>query len=194
MKDDFFKAINKVIPDMSDDPNYGDAYKKITEKLGLDLDELEKDLENMSNDKIRLKYTSVNGKNLSYNYDSDSGFDLYSSEDIVIEKFGRALVPTGISFEIPKDFEIQIRPKSGLALNHGLTVLNTPGTVDEGYRGEVKVIVFNTNPEQYKITKGMKIAQAIVARCITGRWVILEKVEKLKSADRGDNGFGSTGI
>lgn len=194
MKDDFFKAINKVIPDMSDDPNYGDAYKRITEKLGLDLDELERDLENMSSDKIKLKYTSVNGKNLSYNYDSDSGFDLYSSEDIIIEKFGRALVPTGISFEIPKDFEIQIRPKSGLALNHGLTVLNTPGTVDEGYRGEVKVIVFNTNPEQYKITKGMKIAQAVVARCVTGRWVILEKVEKLKGADRGDNGFGSTGI
>ncbi len=194
MKDDFFKAINKVIPDMSDDPNYGDAYKRITEKLGLDLDELERDLENMSSDKIKLKYTSVNGKNLSYNYDSDSGFDLYSSEDIIIEKFGRALVPTGISFEIPKDFEIQIRPKSGLALNHGLTVLNTPGTVDEGYRGEVKVIIFNTNPEQYKITKGMKIAQAVVARCVTGRWVILEKVEKLKGADRGDNGFGSTGI
>jgi len=194
MKDDFFKAINKVIPDMSDDPNYGDAYKRITEKLGLDLDELERDLENMSSDKIKLKYTSSNGKNLSYNYDSDSGFDLYSSEDIIIEKFGRALVPTGISFEIPKDFEIQIRPKSGLALNHGLTVLNTPGTVDEGYRGEVKVIVFNTNPEQYKITKGMKIAQAVVARCVTGRWVILEKVEKLKGADRGDNGFGSTGI
>lgn len=194
MKDDFFKAINKVIPDMSDDPNYGDAYKRITEKLGLDLDELERDLENMSSDKIKLKYTSSNGKNLSYNYDSDSGFDLYSSEDIIIEKFGRALVPTGISFEIPKDFEIQIRPKSGLALNHGLTVLNTPGTVDEGYRGEVKVIIFNTNPEQYKITKGMKIAQAVVARCVTGRWVILEKVEKLKGADRGDNGFGSTGI
>ena len=194
MKDDFFKAINKVIPDMSDDPNYGDAYKRITEKLGLDLDELERDLENMSSDKIKLKYTSSNGKNLSYNYDSDSGFDLYSSEDIIIEKFGRALVPTGISFEIPKDFEIQIRPKSGLALNHGLTVLNTPGTVDEGYRGEVKVIIFNTNPEQYKITKGMKIAQAVVARCVTGRWVILEKVEKLKGADRGDNGFGRTGI
>jgi len=194
MKDDFFKAINKVIPDMSEDPNFGEEYKKITAKLGLDLDELERDLENISSGKIKLKYTSTDGKNLSYNYDSDSGFDLYASEEVVIERFGRALVPTGISFEIPKDFEIQIRPKSGLALNHGLTVLNTPGTVDEGYRGEVKVIVFNTNPEPYTITRGMKIAQAIVARCITGRWVILEKVEKLKSADRNNNGFGSTGI
>ena len=183
---DEFEELKKML--LFEEPT--NDYTELLDKLGLDM----KTLEENSFSTVELEYKSETGKELSYVYPTDSGFDLYSSEDIVIEKFGRALVPTGISFEIPKDFEIQIRPKSGLALNHGLTVLNTPGTVDEGYRGEVKVIVFNTNPEQYKITKGMKIAQAVIARCITGRWVILEKVEKLKSADRGDNGFGSTGI
>lgn len=194
MKDEFMSALDKVIPNLSKDPNYGDMYNKIKENLGLDLEQLERDMENMSNDKVILRYTSSTGKNLVYNYDSDSGFDLYSSEEIVIPSLGRALVPTGVNFQIPKDFEIQIRPKSGLALNYGLTVLNTPGTIDEGYTGEVKVIVFNTSSESVTITKGMKIAQAVVARCITGRWVILEKTEKIKSGDRGDNGFGSTGI
>jgi len=194
MKDEFMSAIDKVIPNLSKDPNYGDMYNKIKENLGLDLEQLERDMENASNDKVILRYTSSTGKNLVYNYDSDSGFDLYSSEEVVIPSLGRALVPTGVNFQIPKDFEIQIRPKSGLALNYGLTVLNTPGTIDEGYTGEVKVIVFNTSSEPVTITKGMKIAQAVVARCITGRWVILEKSEKIKSGDRGDNGFGSTGI
>lgn len=194
MKDEFMSAIDKVIPNLSKDPNYGEMYNKIKENLGLDLEQLERDMENASNDKVILRYTSSTGKNLVYNYDSDSGFDLYSSEEVVIPSLGRALVPTGVNFQIPKDFEIQIRPKSGLALNYGLTVLNTPGTIDEGYTGEVKVIVFNTSSESVTITKGMKIAQAVVARCITGRWVILEKSEKIKSGDRGDNGFGSTGI
>ena len=142
---------------MIDDPQFDVMYDEITKKLGLDLRQLESDIEKLNDDKITLKYSSSTGKNLSYNYDSDSGFDLYSSEEITIDKFGRALVPTGVRFEIPKDFEIQIRPKSGLAINHGLTVLNTPGTIDEGYDGEIKVIVFNTNPESFVIKKGNKI-------------------------------------
>jgi dUTP pyrophosphatase len=148
----------------------------------------------MSSAKVTINYITETGKKLSYNYDSDSGFDLYSSETITIEPFGRALVPTGIKFEIPNDFEIQIRPKSGLALNHGLTVLNTPGTIDEGYTGEVKVIVFNTTNEQFKINTGMKIAQAVVSRCVTGRWVNLIQVNEINKKERGENGFGSTGI
>ena len=194
MKDEFMSELNKIIPDLSQDANYGDMYKKITDKLGIDLEQLERDMEQMSSEKVTLKYTSSTGKNLMYNYDSDSGFDLYSSDEYTIPAFGRMLIPTGISFQIPQDFEIQVRPKSGLALNHGLTVLNTPGTIDEGYNGEVKVIVFNTNPEPFTITRGMKIAQAVVARCVTGRWVNLEKVEKLGNTERGNNGFGSTGI
>jgi dUTP pyrophosphatase len=193
MKDEFMSELNKIIPDLSQDVNYGDMYKKITDKLGIDLEQLEREMEQMSSEKVTLKYTSSTGKNLMYNYDSDSGFDLYSSDEYTIPAFGRMLIPTGISFQIPQDFEIQIRPKSGLALNHGLTVLNTPGTIDEGYNGEVKVIVFNTNPEPFTITRGMKIAQAVVARCVTGRWINLEKVEKLGNTERGNNGFGSTG-
>jgi len=176
------------------DKDFDEIYNDLTKQIGLDLSALEKDVQNMSSAKVTINYITETGKKLSYNYDSDSGFDLYSSETITIEPFGRALVPTGIKFEIPADFEIQIRPKSGLALNHGLTVLNTPGTIDEGYTGEVKVIVFNTNPEKFTINTGMKIAQAVVARCVTGRWVNLIQVNEINKKDRGENGFGSTGI
>lgn len=176
------------------DKDFDEIYNDLTKQIGLDLSALEKDVQNMSSAKVTINYITETGKKLSYNYDSDSGFDLYSSESITIEPFGRALVPTGIKFEIPADFEIQIRPKSGLALNHGLTVLNTPGTIDEGYTGEVKVIVFNTNPEKFTINSGMKIAQAVVARCVTGRWVNLIQVNEINKKDRGENGFGSTGI
>jgi dUTP pyrophosphatase len=176
------------------DKDFDEIYNDLTKQIGLDLSALEKDVQNMSSAKVTINYITETGKKLSYNYDSDSGFDLYSSETITIEPFGRALVPTGIRFEIPADFEIQIRPKSGLALNHGLTVLNTPGTIDEGYTGEVKVIVFNTNPEKFTINTGMKIAQAVVARCVTGRWVNLIQVNEINKKDRGENGFGSTGI
>lgn len=176
------------------DENFDSIYNDLTKQIGLDLESLEKDVQNMSSAKVTINYITETGKKLSYNYDSDSGFDLYSSESITIEPFGRALVPTGVRFEIPNDFEIQIRPKSGLALNHGLTVLNTPGTIDEGYTGEVKVIVFNTTNEQFKIGVGMKIAQAVVARCVTGRWVNLIQVSEIGKKDRGENGFGSTGI
>lgn len=129
-----------------------------------------------------------------YNYESDSGFDLHSVEDIVLPPFGRALVPTGIKLNIPLEYEVQIRPKSGLALNQGLTVLNTPGTVDSGYNGEIKVIIFNTNNISIQVTKGMKIAQAVLCPVVCGKYVSLEDVDEIGEKDRGDNGFGSTGI
>jgi dUTP pyrophosphatase len=129
-----------------------------------------------------------------YNYESDSGFDLHSVEDIVLPPFGRALVPTGIKLNIPLEYEVQIRPKSGLALNQGLTVLNTPGTVDSGYNGEIKVIIFNTNNISIQVTKGMKVAQAVLCPVVCGKYVSLEDVDEIDGKDRGDNGFGSTGI
>jgi dUTP pyrophosphatase len=104
------------------------------------------------------------------------------------------LVPTGLAFGIPPEYEVQIRPKSGLALKQGLTVLNTPGTVDAGYDGEIKVIVFNTNNHEVTITKGMKVAQAVLAPVVCGYYVNLEMVEQIEKKERGDNGFGSTGI
>lgn len=130
----------------------------------------------------------------SYAYPSDSGFDLYSVEEVVLEPFGRASVPTGLKMSIPGSSEIQIRPKSGLALNQGLTVLNTPGTVDAGYTGEIKVIVFNTNNHQIKIPVGMKIAQAVLCPVLSGHFVNIVEVDDVEAKDRGDNGFGSTGI
>jgi dUTP pyrophosphatase len=176
------------------DDNFDSMYEKITNQLGVDLKMLEEDLEKSNDGKIKIDYVTTTGKMLHYNYLSDSGFDLSSTEDIEIAPFGRALVPTGVHFKLPEDYEIQVRPKSGLAINHGITVLNTPGTIDEGYTGEVKVIIFNTNPEKFTIKKGMKVAQCVVSRCITGRWVTLNRVEDINDGERGDNGFGSTGI
>jgi dUTP pyrophosphatase len=130
----------------------------------------------------------------SYNYASDSGFDLYSVEDVTIEGLGRGLVPTGLSFDIKDGYEIQVRSKSGLAINQGLMCLNSPGTVDNGYTGEVKVIIFNTNKEPFTITKGMKVAQAVLCPVVNGGWVYLDEKNEVTKKDRNDNGFGSTGI
>ena len=125
---------------------------------------------------------------------SDSGFDLRSTTEINIPPFGRALVPTGLVLSIPEEYEIQIRPKSGLALNQGLFVLNSPGTIDSGYQGEIKVILFNTTNEVVKIGKGQKIAQAVLCPVLNGNWVDLIEVKDISPKDRNDNGFGSTGI
>ena len=169
--------------------------KKMLLDMGVDLDQLEKDFENYHPRKP-LKYEVMSDDVIepSYNYPSDSGFDLYSTEEIVLTPFGRALVPTGLKFDIPDGSEIQVRPKSGLAIKQGITVLNTPGTVDSGYNGEIQVIVFNTNPEPFTIQKGMKIAQAVLCPVVNGNWVELIKVDSIEDKDRGDNGFGSTGL
>jgi deoxyuridine 5'-triphosphate nucleotidohydrolase len=127
-------------------------------------------------------------------YPTDSGFDVHSSEEIEIGPFGRALVPTGVKFNLPENHEIQVRSKSGLALKQGLMVLNSPGTVDNGYTGEVQVIVFNTNNYAVSIPKGMKIAQAVLCPVVNGGWVSLEETKQTINKDRNENGFGSTGI
>jgi len=146
--------------------------------------------------KIEIQYKKENQETLTpfYNYETDSGFDLYSTNEISIEPLGRALVPTGLSFDIPNGFEIQVRSKSGLAIKEGLFVLNSPGTVDNGYTGEVQVIVFNTNNTPYTIKKRMKVGQAVVCPVMNGKWVTLTETNKLNSKDRNSNGFGSTGI
>jgi dUTP pyrophosphatase len=96
--------------------------------------------------------------------------------------------------DIPEGYEIQVRSKSGLALKQGLMVLNSPGTVDQGYTGEIQVIMFNTTKEKIKIEKGQKIAQAVLAPVVSGKWVNLVEKSEIKSKDREDKGFGSTGI
>lgn len=170
-------------------------YNELFERYGINLPQLEDDFKNYA-PKRDLFYRKVNENvpDLSYNYESDSGFDLYSTEDIVIQPLGRALVPTGLIFDIPDGYEIQVRSKSGLAINQGLFVLNSPGTVDSGYLGEVKVILFNTNNQQYEIKKGSKVAQAVLCPVVNGRWVNLVETEKINEKDRNDKGFGSTGL
>jgi dUTP pyrophosphatase len=172
-----------------------ETLKKMLSDMGVDLEELENQFQNYS-PKKRLSYEVINddATNPSYNYPSDSGFDLHSTEEIKIQPFGRTLVPTGLKFNIPDGTEIQVRPKSGLALKMGLTVLNTPGTIDSGYNGEIKVIVFNTTDQEILIERGMKIAQAVLCPVINGAWVELVEVNSIEDKDRGSNGFGSTGI
>src|SRR5690606_31301795 len=103
----------------------------------------------------------------------------------------RALVPTGIAVALPAGYEAQVRPRSGLAAKHGVTVLNAPGTIDADYRGEIKVILINHSPEPFVITRGMRIAQLVIAPVTQAQWRI---VEELDDTSRGAGGFGSTGI
>jgi len=183
-----------LLNDMEDDIT-NEKLKEMMGDLGINLDEMEKKFSEFHPRKeLRYEKISEDAVEPMYNYPSDSGFDLYSTQDLEIGPFGRILVPTGLKFDIPDGNEIQVRPKSGLAINQGLTVLNTPGTVDSGYNGEVQVIVFNTNNHSVTISKGMKIAQAVLCPVINGDWVELINVDSINDKDRGSNGFGSTGI
>jgi dUTP pyrophosphatase len=170
-------------------------YGMIYEEFGLDLQQLEEDMLNFSA-KLDLGFIKLNPDAVDpfYNYDGDSGFDLYSTEEVVLPPFGRALISTGLAFEIQDGYEIQVRSKSGLALKQGLMVLNSPGTVDNSYTGEVKVILFNVNNHEFVVNKGMKIAQAVLTSVVNGKWVNLVKKKDINKTDRGDKGFGSTGI
>ena len=161
---------------------------------GVDMKELEKAME--TDHRVKLSYKKIHPDAVSpmYNYETDSGFDLHSVEEIILGPFERALVPTGLTFDIPEGTEIQVRTKSGLAIKQGLMVLNSPGTVDSGYQGEVKVIIFNTTNERIKIEKGQKIAQAVLCPVVNGKWVNLVRVEEIGEKDRNNQGFGSTGL
>ncbi len=118
-----------------------------------------------------------------------AGFDLYAIEDAKILPGGRTLIRTGVAMEIPPGYEGQVRPRSGLALKHGITVLNAPGTIDADYRGEVQVILYNTGPA-YQVKAGEKIAQLVICRLPD---VEFQVSESLSETERGSGGFGSTG-
>ena len=140
--------------------------------------------------KIRIKKIRDNAVTPHYEHDGDAGMDLYAVEDSTLCPGERKLIPTGLQVEVPKGYEMQIRPKSGLALKHGITVLNTPGTVDSCYRGEVGVIMLNTAAADYEVKAGEKVAQAVIARV---EKAVIEEVEELTETQRGSGGFGSTG-
>ncbi len=127
----------------------------------------------------------------SYAHPGDAGMDVRSVEEFTIEPGGRRLVRTGLVMMLPPGYEAQVRPRSGLALKNGVTVLNAPGTIDEGYRGEVGVILANLGQEPFRVEKGAKIAQIVVAPCTRAEIVETDEVD---DTARGAAGFGSTGV
>ena len=128
----------------------------------------------------------------SYATDGAAGMDLLAavSGPVVIAPGQRALVPTGLSIALPPGYELQIRPRSGLALRHGIVLPNSPGTIDEDYRGEVGVIVLNTGDAPFVVERGMRIAQAVLAPVLRASW---QEADALDTTERGSGGFGSTG-
>lgn len=131
----------------------------------------------------------------AYARKGDAGFDLRAAlpegETLMLGPGDRALIPTGVAFGIPQGMEVQIRPRSGLALKHGITIVNAPGTIDSGYRGEVKVILMNLSSDPFYIVRGDRIAQAVYAPVYEAEF---EFVEELDETDRGEGGFGSSGV
>lgn len=126
-----------------------------------------------------------------YAHPGDAGMDVRSVDDLTIKPGERALVHTGLVMMLPAGYEAQVRPRSGLALKKGVTVLNTPGTIDEGYRGEVGVILANFGSEDFVVSKGDKIAQIVVAPVTIAQIVETAEVDE---TERGEGGFGSTGV
>jgi dUTP pyrophosphatase len=119
-----------------------------------------------------------------------AGMDVVSAEDVVLAPGARHAVATGLSMAIPAGFEIQVRPRSGLALKHGISAPNAPGTIDSDYRGEVKIILINHGDQPFEILRGDRVAQLVLAPVVQGSWM---EVEELDATERGEGGFGSTG-
>lgn len=119
-----------------------------------------------------------------------AGMDVLSAEDVTLAPGGRHAVATGLAMAIPPGFEIQVRPRSGLALKHGITVPNTPGTIDSDYRGELKVILINHGAEPFEIRRGDRVAQLVLAPVVQASWL---ETDRLDETLRGEGGFGSTG-
>jgi len=140
--------------------------------------------------KLKIKKLTQEAVIPAYQTELAAGFDLHSIEDYVLKRGERKLIKTGLAFEIEPGYEVQIRPRSGLAFKHGITVLNTPGTIDADYRGEIMVLLINLGEEDFEIKKGERIAQAVIAPVIQAEFV---EVEELSETKRGKGGFGSTG-
>lgn len=141
--------------------------------------------------KLKIKKIDESAILPVYAHKGDAGMDLCSIDEVEIDAGDSILIHTGITIELPEGTEAQIRPRSGLALKHSVTVLNTPGTIDEGYRGEIGVILINHGKNAFKVVKGMKIAQMVIKPVL---YVEVEEVEDLTSTSRAQGGFGSTGM
>lgn len=141
--------------------------------------------------KLKVKLIDKRAILPRYAHPGDAGLDLFSVEHKEIHPGESVLIRTGIVIELPENTEAQVRPRSGLALNHQVTILNTPGTIDYGYRGEVKVIMINHGKKKVMVEEGMKIAQMVIKPVLT---VDVVQVEELTETGRGEGGFGSTGL
>ena len=146
------------------------------------------------NDAIKVEVKRLaHGEGLAlpaYATSDSAGMDVVSAEDVTIAPGARHAVATGLSVAIPQGFEIQVRPRSGLAFKHGITVPNTPGTIDSDYRGELKVLLINHGSEDFAIARGDRVAQLVLAPVVQAAW---SEVDELDATQRGAGGFGSTG-
>lgn len=192
----------KKIDELVDSGDSDMSSESMLRFLGLDSNLL-KELESQSMENVKESVrVTVNFVNSSDNPDpfhahlDDSGMDLRANleDSVTIKRGDVGIINTGLSFELPENYEMQIRPRSGLAAKNGITVLNTPGTVDRGYTGEIKVILINLGKKDFMVSNGDRVAQAVIAPVLSGRWCILENKNKLTKTKRGESGFGSTGI
>ncbi|MDO4218935.1 MAG: dUTP diphosphatase [Synergistaceae bacterium] len=141
---------------------------------------------------VTVRIRCENGATLpSYATDGASGMDIRAIEEATIAPLARALISTGLYFELPEGTEAQVRPRSGLAIKNGITVLNSPGTIDADYRGEIKIILINLNSEPFTVHVGDRIAQVVFATVTKANLV---EVKKINETERGVGGFGSTGV
>lgn len=143
---------------------------------------------------MRIKIVSKSKHNLpEYETGASAGMDLRANidEPVLLKPLERALIPTGFFIELPVGFEAQVRPRSGLAFKKGVTVLNTPGTIDADYRGEIKVILVNVSNDEYIVEDGERIAQLVISKHEKAEW---QKVDELEETKRGAGGFGHTGV
>jgi dUTP pyrophosphatase len=141
--------------------------------------------------KIKVKKIREDAIIPVYAHEGDAGMDLFSVEKYLLKPMERCLVSTGVKFEIPLGYEIQIRPRSGLALKKGISMPNSPGTIDSGYRGEIEVIIINHGNEDFEINPGDRIAQIILNKVEN---IEIEEADELEGSSRGEGGFGSTGL
>lgn len=185
---------------LSFDQESDDIDENLANEINSTLEELDQEIRTAQQEefsKLSIKFINKStNEDPKFAYEGDSGFDLRADidEPITINPGERNLIPTGLYFELVKGLEIQVRPRSGLAIKHGITVLNSPGTVDSHYRGEVKVPLINLGQEPFKIVKGDRIAQAIISPVFGEGKVVLQKTDNINETVRGEGGFNSSGI
>lgn len=185
---------------LSFDQESDDIDENLANEINSTLEELDQEIRTAQQEefsKLSIKFINKStNEDPKFAYEGDSGFDLRADidEPITINPGERNLIPTGLYFELVKGLEIQVRPRSGLAIKHGITVLNSPGTVDSHYRGEVKVPLINLGQEPFKIVKGDRIAQAVISPVFGEGKVVLQKTDNINETVRGEGGFNSSGI